>query len=326
MFTVFIVPTGIGCEIGGHAGDATPALKLIAACCDKVVTHPNVVNASDINEMPANALYVEGSMLDRFLRGEVNLKEVRSNKIICVTNAPAMIETINAVSAARATLGANIEIVELKEPLRMVGQFAEDGVATGYSVGIPSLIEQVKDYDMDALAIATPIEVPEDVAVLYLRRGGVNPWGGIEAIVSKQVSKSLNIPVAHAPVEFRRMQFNEIVDPREAAEVVSVAYLHCVLKGLHKAPRIGGLMNVSCVDAMVSPYGCYGIPHMACYDRGIPVIHVRENRCVLNRPPSKNAIVVESYLEAAGVLMCIKAGTTLESVQRPLAYTKVHGS
>lgn len=27
MNTVFIIPTGIGCKIGGHAGDATPAFK-----------------------------------------------------------------------------------------------------------------------------------------------------------------------------------------------------------------------------------------------------------------------------------------------------------
>ena len=44
----FLIPTGIGCEIGGHAGDGTPALRLIASACDKVITHPNAVNASDI--------------------------------------------------------------------------------------------------------------------------------------------------------------------------------------------------------------------------------------------------------------------------------------
>lgn len=59
MIGVFIVPTGIGCEIGGHAGDATPAARLTAACCDKLIVHPNVVNASDINEMTENMIYVE---------------------------------------------------------------------------------------------------------------------------------------------------------------------------------------------------------------------------------------------------------------------------
>ena len=53
---VFLVPTGIGAEIGGHAGDATPAARVLAEACEKLITHPNVVNASDLNEMPENAL------------------------------------------------------------------------------------------------------------------------------------------------------------------------------------------------------------------------------------------------------------------------------
>ncbi len=55
---VFLVPTGIGAEIGGHSGDATPAARVLAEACDRLVLHPNVVNASDLNEMPDNALYV----------------------------------------------------------------------------------------------------------------------------------------------------------------------------------------------------------------------------------------------------------------------------
>jgi hypothetical protein len=44
---VLLVPTGIGAEIGGHAGDATPVARLLATVCDTLITHPNVVNASD---------------------------------------------------------------------------------------------------------------------------------------------------------------------------------------------------------------------------------------------------------------------------------------
>ena len=72
---VFIIPTGIGCTIGGHAGDATPAARLIASICDILIIHPNVVNASDINEMTENMWYVEGSILDRFLNNLVFLKK-----------------------------------------------------------------------------------------------------------------------------------------------------------------------------------------------------------------------------------------------------------
>jgi len=56
MNGVFIIPTGLGAEIGGHAGDATPSAKLVASCCDKLIVNPNVVNASDINEMSDNML------------------------------------------------------------------------------------------------------------------------------------------------------------------------------------------------------------------------------------------------------------------------------
>ena len=120
MNVVFIVPTGMGAEIGGHAGDATPAAKLIASLCDTLFVHPNVVNASDINEMTENMLYVEGSTLDRFLEGQIGLEEVYSNKILLAVNSPVRPEIVNAVSGARATIGADIEIVELETSFLMV--------------------------------------------------------------------------------------------------------------------------------------------------------------------------------------------------------------
>ena len=39
--TVLIVPTGVGAEIGGHAGDATPVASLLASVSDSLITHPN---------------------------------------------------------------------------------------------------------------------------------------------------------------------------------------------------------------------------------------------------------------------------------------------
>lgn len=77
MNTVFIIPTGINASIGGNAGDANPAFKLIASVSNIAITHPNVVNASNINEMPNNTWYVEGSMLDKFLEGKIRLKKTK---------------------------------------------------------------------------------------------------------------------------------------------------------------------------------------------------------------------------------------------------------
>ncbi len=324
MNVVLIVPTGIGAEIGGHAGDANPVAKLIGKCCDKLITHPNVVNASDINEMPDNTLYVEGSILDRFLRDEIYLKETFYNKILLVVNKPVVSSTINSMNAAQMTIGANIELLELNTELKMTG-FYKDGKADGKVEGWLELCEQVRDYDFDALAIQTDIKVEKETKIHYLtHKGGVNPWGGFEAIASKLISDKLDKPVAHSPfVDWEKSEddlcdFFDVVDPRMAAEMVSISYLHCILKGLHKAPRIDyekGL-DVNDVDFLITPINCVGEPHYACMKAGITVIAVKENKTVLNDEMPGSFIIVDNYLEAVGVLMAYKAGINYKSVRR----------
>lgn len=312
MNTVFIVPTGIGCSIGGHAGDATPAFKLIASLSDIAVTHPNVVNASDINEMPENTWYVEGSILDAFLEGETHLQKPHSNKILLVANKPIRVETINAVNAARHTIGCEIEIMELDVELRMVGVINEHG-ASGDVYGWEELVAQVWGQEFDALAIASHIDVPKEVSLNYFRNGGINPWGGVEAIASKLIAGSISKPVAHAPIEEDDKElryFNELVDPRIAAEVISQCYIHCVFKGLHKAPRISETgLSVEDIDCLITPLNCYGRPHKACEKASIPIIAVKENKTRLDARPKK-CVIVNNYFEAAGYMQSLKTGAS----------------
>lgn len=94
---VMIVPTGIGAEIGGHAGDAAPAARLLAGACDTLITHPNVVNASDINELPENGLYIEGSVLSNLLMGTVGLERVRANRVMLVIDSVSKLSAIKKV-------------------------------------------------------------------------------------------------------------------------------------------------------------------------------------------------------------------------------------
>ena len=321
---VLIIPTGIGAEIGGHAGDANPVAKIIAECCGKLITHPNVVNASDINEMPANTLYVEGSILDRFLRKELFLEEVYFNKILLAVNRPVISDTINAVNAARMTIGANIEIMELDTELVMTGFYDKNGIASGEVTGWYELCVQTESYNYDALAIQTDILVDKKTKLEYLRHGGVNPWGGVEAKASEMIANGLDKPVAHSPFSDHSKRdddlwdFHEEVDPRMAAEMVSMCYLHCILKGLHKSPRINfkrGL-SVDDVDFLITPINCVGEPHLACIKKGIPVIAVRENTSVLNDEMPDSFIIVDNYVEAAGILMAYKAGIDYRSVRR----------
>lgn len=323
MNVVMIVPTGIGCEIGGHCGDAAPAARLLGECCDTLVLHPNVVNASDLNEMPVNSLYVEGSQLDLFLQGKIFLQRVNSNKVLVAVNK-ADYQSINAVSAARTSLGINAEILELKKPLIMIAEM-KDGIATGSVENWEELVEQVKQYEFDALAIATPITISAENLRNYFEHGGVNPVGGVEAVASKLIAKAIGKPVAHGPVDYALKGHTEVVDPRIAVEIITENFIHCVLKGLHKAPRISTKsgMSVSEIDCMVSPYGCYGPPHQACIDAGIPVIVVRENKSCLNIPENEQFIYVENYLEAAGMIMAMRSGVHPSAVRRPIGPTIV---
>lgn len=329
MIGVMIVPTGIGCEIGGHAGDANPACKLIASCCDKLITHPNVVNASYANEMPENVLYVEGSMLDRFLNGDFGLKESYRNKILIAINEMNP-EIINMVHASVVTIGCDIEIMLLDTELKMHCHI-EDGKAPGSVTGWGELVKQSKEHNFDALAIYTKIDCHRDVSLNYYKNGGVNPWGGIEAITSRLISNELFKPVAHSPVEatdpndkeLYDINLDRIVDCRISPEAVSTNYLHCILKGLNKAPQIGNKINVDDIDFMISPMYCWGKPHNLCQGR-IPIIFVRENvPAVATSFPKEvmdNMIVVENYLEAAGWIMALKAGVYHKTVRRPLDY------
>lgn len=328
---VMIVPTGIGAEIGGHAGDACAAARLLGSVCDTLILHPNVVNGSDINEMPQNSLYVEGGLLDRFLERKTRLLRVRSNRVLVAANSPIPPELVNAVSAARVTLGVEAEIVELKTPLHLVGQVSLRQ-AHGIVEGWRELVNQVRDLPFDALAIWSTVETDAYVAYTYLREGGINPWGKAEAELSRLVGEALDKPVAHAPKESDVLKgFNEIVDPRKAAELVSVCYLHCVLKGLHRAPRphkpcahrTNQGLSADDVHCLVSPYGCHGRPHKACVELGIPVVTVRENRTAGPDTTTEGEIIVENYLEAAGLLAAMRAGVSMESVRRPIGPTAI---
>lgn len=332
MNIVMIVPTGIGAEIGGHAGDATSIVRTLSSICDNIIIHPNVVNASNLNEMSDNCWYVEGSILDRFLNREFNLYKPPFNRVMVGVNAPADGYTVNTVSAARVLLGLDAFVVELETDLTMISRFdKETGKATGDIGGVNTLLKQCTRYDFDALALVTPITVDRDVALNYVSNGGVNPWGGVEADLSKMIANVLNKPVAHAPKGSTLEDFNEVVDPRMAAEMISHSYLYCVLKGLQRAPRIcydnnKSSLNALNIQCMLSPSGCWGPPHKACKTLNMPIITVKENKTIYPERDSglyQHEIIVNNYWEAIGVLLALKAGISIDSLRRPFSETVV---
>ncbi|MCG6860691.1 MAG: DUF3326 domain-containing protein [Chromatiaceae bacterium] len=131
---VLLIPTGIGCELGGHDGDANAVARLIGSACDRLITHPNVVNATDYNEMTANTLYVEGSALSRLLMGQIGLQPVRANRILTLIDRGSKRyrdEMRNAVSTARITLGIDSDIYEMGDMTACRIDLSPSGRATG---------------------------------------------------------------------------------------------------------------------------------------------------------------------------------------------------
>ena len=344
---VHLVPTGIGAEVGGHAGDAAPTAKLLASGCDALVTHPNVVNASDIIDLPENALYVEGSVICRLLMGTIGLLPARSNRLLVLMDSHEIPlfnnAVVNSVSGARASYGLRAEVVKLEPKMHMAWQEASSGQAGGKVEGLEALFRELHRHSgrFDAVAITSVVDVPPTAHDDYFRLEGamINPWGGVEALLTHATSILYDMPSAHSPMFESPDVANSdpgVVDPRMAAEAVSLTFLQCILKGLQRSPRIiieGDLMRresvltVEDISCLVIPDGCIGLPTLAALEQGITVVAVRENQNVMRNDlailpwQDGQLFVVENYWEATGVIAALRAGVAPEAVRRPLRRT-----
>lgn len=339
---VQIVPTGIRCEIGGFAGDAAPATNLLAGAAEFVVTHPNAVNASELNEMASNVFYVEGRALDDFLLGHLGLLPVRSNRVSTLIDAAGgelIDDVIHTINAARAVKGVDCGLYALScRELGVRVEWSAAGCAVGTLRDPEALLEGVEALvaqGADAVGLVSVIHgVTKEMFAMHLRGEAPNPSGGVEAIITHLISKIFRIPTAHAPLPYyQQMKTRDTANPRAAAEFISTPHYFCVLKGLARAPRLvplttletvpAHLLSLNQIGAIVVPASCLGgVPALAAEFSGIPLIAVRENRTILDltneRMRMANVVEVDSYLEAAGVVVALRAGLSLESLRRPL--------
>ena len=147
--------------------------------------------------------------------------------------------------------------------------------------------------EFDAVAITSVIDAPLELHRDYYHSRGrmINPWGGVEAMLTHAISLKYGVPTAHSPM----MESKEIadlnlgvVDARMAAEVISETFFQSVLRGLQHGPRIvdgvtqdSGSIGAEDISCLVIPDGCVGLPTLAAIQQGIPVIAVRENRNIM---------------------------------------------
>jgi Protein of unknown function (DUF3326) len=330
-----IIPTGIGAAMGGYAGDALPIARAVAASCDRLITHPNVMNGAQLYWSMPNALYVEGYALDKFAAGTWGLQPVRRNRIGIVFDRSISddlrIRHLQAADAARATLGLDItDYVVTDLPLGVELRTASSGASWGTIQQPDSLLRAVDKLInvAGAEAIAVIARFPDDPGATILhdyRHGtGVDPLAGAEAVISHLIVRTFKVPCAHAPA-LSPLPIDPEISPRSAAEELGYTFLPCVLVGLSRAPQFittpqssdRGIWNDE-VDAVIIPESACGGSGLISFARSsrTKIITVAENPTRMLVPPKTlgiKAIAVRSYLEAIGIITVDRAGMSLDS-------------
>lgn len=329
-----IIPTGIGAQIGGFAGDATPAAKLLAKASDLLITHPNVINAALLTDIPKNVVVLEGYLMDRFFANQILLRLNVKHKIAVVMDVSASNLdkeiTENCLNAAKNVYGLDIidEIFYTDKPVNAnLDHLPEPEI-------LMDACKNAVDAGATALAVIVKLPDPDDPKLLdkYKKGQGLDPIGAIEAKISHMVSRQFLVPSAHAPVFDSPYEHVGVVAPRVAAEYLGNTYLASVFKCLQHSPRIipstGALkllssdytdpaalnlkpsaedLKVSHLSNLVVPYDCCNaVPMIEASNYEIQLLTVLNNQTVLDDPADFYAIphrVVNNYLEAAGYLL-----------------------
>ncbi|MFM7389888.1 MAG: DUF3326 domain-containing protein [Vampirovibrionales bacterium] len=331
-----VIPTGVGASQGGYGGDAMPWLNAIGTVADVVVTHPNVANAAAFQKLPPHAFYTEGYWLDAWFTGQVaftpNLRP-RLGVLLDAGMEPGMkILQRNTNAAVQTVYGVQcVTVQETEAPLELSIELQPSGASAGRWMNPEAALSVARrmqaEQGINALAIVARMQEPE--GSVYASGTGVDPIGGLEAIISHTLSHALGIPCANAPVfdwEEAQPRRDELVSPLTASEYISATFLPCVLTGLVQAPIPVALthrraLRVEDLSCLVVPHNCLGgVPVLSCVERGIPIITVTSNTTVL--PMDMEALLgqaeaerlkrlglwmpVANYTEALGTLQLLK--------------------
>ena len=111
--TLMVVPTGIGCDVGGFAGDALPSARLLAAASGCLITHPNVINGASLYWRDPRIHYVEGYGLDRFASAGWGLRPTRSQRIGLLMDAGIGVDLEGGYRKAQITVVISAILVVL---------------------------------------------------------------------------------------------------------------------------------------------------------------------------------------------------------------------
>nr|WP_036892609.1 MULTISPECIES: DUF3326 domain-containing protein [Prochlorococcus] len=352
--TLLLIPSGIGCQVGGYAGDAIPFARLLAASSGCLITHPNVMNGASLYWHDESIQYVEGFSVDQFACGDIVLRPVRNQRIGVLLDAGLGSELrkrhLDVIDACRATLGLDIGPVETTDsPLKITLEISSSGASWGkLSTPTPLLRagERLKKEGATAIAVVTrfPDDLDSEELGAYRQGHGVDVIAGAEAVISHLLVRHLCLPCAHAPA-LSPLPIAEDLDPRAAGEELGYTFLPCVLVGLSHAPDLiprdtlktlsnltkPNFISIEDLGAVVAPIGALGGEAvLGCIEKGIPLIAV-SNPGVLKVDLDSLGLKadslltshlrvyeVDNYLEAAGLVLALREGIAISSLKRPI--------
>lgn len=287
------IPTGIGADIGGYAGDFGYIARKFSQNFHTII-NPNAVNGGILSAINYDMSYLEGYLFDEFFKGNISItpkKPHETNKIGVIFDCSipkniinVHLNTLNALKIVQGIETTGIEYTKNPVGVEIV---IENNISTGKIKNPQTILDATeKLIKKGAQAIAVVCFFGEDSEDINYESGnGIDPIGGIEAVISHLVTKEFKIPSAHAPAFYDIDISQKIENPKVASELISSTYLPCVMQGLSIAPDINkdkGTIKNKDVEFLIVPDDALGSSAvLSSIQNGIKIITVK-NKTSLN--------------------------------------------
>ncbi len=292
------IPTGIGADIGGYAGDFGYIARRFSRYFHCIV-NPNAVNGGILSAINSDMSYLEGYLFDEFFRGNIGIQplkpyETNSVGVIIDCAIPKNIINvhINTLNALKMVQGINVSGIEYTKKPVGVNIEIENGISSGSLDNPDELIlcaEKLIKNGADTIAAVCYFnEDSEDEN--YSNGSGIDPVGGIEAVISHIITKNFLIPSAHSPAFFDVDISEKIENAKVSSEMISSTYLPCIMQGLSIAPKIikksdenfNNSITYKNVEYLIVPYDALGsCAVLSSLENDVKIITV-ENKTALD--------------------------------------------
>ncbi len=308
------IPTGIGANFGGYAGDFGYIARRFAKYFHLII-NPNAVNGGILSAINYDMSYLEGYLFDKFFEGKIGLiqkKPYETNKIGVIFDSaiPKNILNVHINTLSALKMVQDIDTIAIEYTKKPVGVEieVENNISYGNLKNPDELLfcaEKLIKKGAQAIAVVCYFnEDSEDEN--YSNANGIDPIGGVEAVISHLITKEFLIPSAHAPA-FLDIDISEkIENPKVSSELISSTYLPCVMQGLSIAPKITAFnegVNYKDVECLIVPCDALGSSAvLSCVKNNVKIITVNNNT-TLN--VTREKLNITPYMEFDDYEQCL---------------------